>query len=51
LPANLVASVALPYSQGGALDDSLPCGSQVEAAAAMCQRLTRVTPGGAPASI
>lgn len=43
-----VASVEELISEGGALDDSLPCESQVEAAAAMCQRLTRTTPGPAP---
>ena len=43
-----VASVEELISEGGALDDSLPCDAQVEAAAAMCQRLTRTTPGPAP---
>ena len=43
-----VASVEVLISEGGALDVSLPCDDQVEAAAAMCQRLTRVTPGPAP---
>ena len=43
-----VATVEELISEGGALDASLPCADQVEAAAAMCQRLTRTTPGPAP---
>ena len=43
-----VATVEELISEGGALNAELPCDEQVEAVTAMCQRLTRATPGPAP---
>ena len=43
-----VATVEELISEGGALDDTLPCDDQIETAVAMCQRLTRTAPGPAP---
>ena len=40
-----VATVEELISDGGALNAELPCNEQVEAVTAMCQRLTRATPG------
>ena len=43
-----VATVEELISEGGALNAEMPCDEQVEAVTAMCQRLTRATPGPAP---
>ena len=43
-----VATVEELITEGGALNAELPCNEQIEAVTAMCQRLTRATPGPAP---
>lgn len=42
------ATVEDLITEGGALNDDLPCDAQVEAATAMCRRLTQTSAGPAP---